>query len=251
MDRSNANYPRYVSVYDVLLSDIQNGVYEPGCKLPGENELAKRFNVSRNTLRQAILLLHEDGYVSNHQGKGTFVLKNHASRKISVEKADDPLTAFALDGVTKVSTDLEIRRISPKNQRIFGLDASKLLIFVKNVYYSSEERIGCGLALIPYDLFASERISLDDNEQVAGFYNELLARDDYVGESTLRVTTPRDPVDRMLGVTSSQNLLMLDEVVHDSSGAVVMTQKLFMLPSAYELTIIHRKDRTSAKNPKK
>lgn len=55
----------------------------------------------------------------------------------------------------------------------------------------------------------------------------------------------------MLGVTSSQHLLMLDEVVHDANGAVVMTQKLFMLPSAYEITIIHRKDRISAKFTKK
>ena len=67
----------------------------------------------------------------------------------------------------------------------------------------------------------------------------------------MRVTTPRDPVDRMLGVPSSQHLLMLDEVVFDSKGAVVMTQKLFMLPSAYELTVIHRKDRVSAKLTKK
>ena len=166
MDKSSANYPRYVSVYDVLLEDIQSGVYKPGSKLPGENELAKKFNVSRNTLRQAIMLLHEDGYVSNHQGKGTFVLKNHPSRKISIEKVDDPLMAFALDGVTNITTELEIRRISPKNQEIFGLDSSKLLIFIKTVYYSGEERIGCSLALIPYDLFSSERISLDDSTKL-------------------------------------------------------------------------------------
>lgn len=103
------------------------------------------------------------------------------------------------------------------------------------------------LALIPYDTFSEAKIPLDDKEAVSDFYKSLLEREDYTGISQARVTTPRDPVDRMLGVSGSQSLLMLDEVIHDSKQKVVMTQKLFMLPHAYELTIIRRPERPTSR----
>ena len=49
----NPHIPAYVGVYNKLYSDIINGVYLENDFLPGEETLAKKYNVSRNTLRQA------------------------------------------------------------------------------------------------------------------------------------------------------------------------------------------------------
>ena len=70
---ANSNVPSYVPIYDRLYSDIMNGVYENGSKLPGEAALAEKYDVSRNTVRQALTVLVEDGLVEKIQGKGTFV----------------------------------------------------------------------------------------------------------------------------------------------------------------------------------
>ncbi|MBQ7281740.1 MAG: winged helix-turn-helix transcriptional regulator, partial [Spirochaetales bacterium] len=56
---------KYEAVYNELLKSIQNGDFLPGEKLLAESDLAAKFNVSRNTLRQAITLLVQDGYLSN------------------------------------------------------------------------------------------------------------------------------------------------------------------------------------------
>ena len=69
----NSKIPSYVPIYDRLYTDIMDGVYESGTKLPGEATLAAKYNVSRNTLRQALTVLVEDGLVAKMQGKGTFV----------------------------------------------------------------------------------------------------------------------------------------------------------------------------------
>jgi GntR family transcriptional regulator len=47
---------------------------QQGAQLPGEVELAKRFSVSRNTVRAALAALSEDGLITTRTGKGSFVL---------------------------------------------------------------------------------------------------------------------------------------------------------------------------------
>lgn len=66
----NVKIPLYVTVYETISEWLKEGKYKPGDKLPGENILAEQLNVSRGTLRQAMLLLQEDGFIVNQQGRG-------------------------------------------------------------------------------------------------------------------------------------------------------------------------------------
>ena len=50
--------------------------YEPGSKLPNENELSAALQVSRTTLREAISFLAAQGLLEIHRGKGTFVAEH-------------------------------------------------------------------------------------------------------------------------------------------------------------------------------
>lgn len=47
--------------------------YASGDRFPTEMELCSRFNVSRHTMREAILDLVKEGYLYRVQGKGTFI----------------------------------------------------------------------------------------------------------------------------------------------------------------------------------
>lgn len=58
----------------ILAREIRSGRVERGTQLPGELELAKRFAVSRNTVRSALAALNEDGLITTRTGKGSFVL---------------------------------------------------------------------------------------------------------------------------------------------------------------------------------
>jgi GntR family transcriptional regulator len=65
---------KHERVARVLAKEIKSGVVRPGAQLPGEVELAKRFSVSRNTVRAALAVLAEDELITTHTGKGSFVL---------------------------------------------------------------------------------------------------------------------------------------------------------------------------------
>jgi GntR family transcriptional regulator of arabinose operon len=59
---------------DILMDAIRDGTYPEGGKIPSENELSTAYGVSRNTVREAVSALVQQGYVSRAQGKGTFVI---------------------------------------------------------------------------------------------------------------------------------------------------------------------------------
>jgi DNA-binding GntR family transcriptional regulator len=65
--------PLYRQVADTLSDEIRDGVHRVGTLLPSEAELRARFQVSRQTVREALRLLVEAGLVSRRQGAGTLV----------------------------------------------------------------------------------------------------------------------------------------------------------------------------------
>lgn len=64
--------PKYFSLMEQLKSDILSGTIHPGDKLPSENELSRKYSLSRHTVRKALGLLEQDGYVEAFHGRGTF-----------------------------------------------------------------------------------------------------------------------------------------------------------------------------------
>lgn len=60
-------------VYAELLELLKQIVAEGGTMMPPEPELCKRLQVSRDTLRSAVLILERDGLISRVQGKGTYI----------------------------------------------------------------------------------------------------------------------------------------------------------------------------------
>ena len=64
---------KYKELAERLRSEIKSGVYRGGQRLPGELELASKLSCSRQTVRQAIGLLVDEGLVYRMQGSGTYV----------------------------------------------------------------------------------------------------------------------------------------------------------------------------------
>lgn len=65
--------PKYQQVAAALREDIARGIYRAGERMPSENELVARFDVSLITARRAYSELSASGEVQRIKGKGTFV----------------------------------------------------------------------------------------------------------------------------------------------------------------------------------
>ncbi len=67
--------PKYVDLAHELMRQIAAGPLEVGDRLGTEQELSKRFSLSRVTVRQALELLEKEGYVIRRRARGTFVAR--------------------------------------------------------------------------------------------------------------------------------------------------------------------------------
>lgn len=81
MDVSNRKWQR---VYRWLLAYIDENKFTGNQKLPSENTLCRRLNVSRETVRLAMDQLEEEDLITRVRGSGTFFNKEVAmSRELS------------------------------------------------------------------------------------------------------------------------------------------------------------------------
>lgn len=72
-------------VYLALREDIINRTYPPGQSLPGEQKLAKSFDVSRVTIRRALDALQSDGLIEKQASVGTVVCDRSAPGQVAMD----------------------------------------------------------------------------------------------------------------------------------------------------------------------
>ncbi|CCH00380.1 putative HTH-type transcriptional regulator ymfC [Fibrella aestuarina BUZ 2] len=96
--------PQYQHLYEALRQDIIRGVFKAGDLLPSESVLQQQYRLTQPTIRQALSLLVQEGYIKKHQGKGSIVqsipiglgvmsLKTHTVQADDKSAAPDDLPA--------------------------------------------------------------------------------------------------------------------------------------------------------------
>jgi GntR family transcriptional regulator len=84
---------------------IERGELAPGTRLPPERELAAAWGISLAPVRQAILDLVSDGYLSRVRGSGTYVRAAKVEKKLSI------LSSFTAS-LYATGADAEVRLLS-------------------------------------------------------------------------------------------------------------------------------------------
>ena len=88
----------------LLSREIESGDFNPGARLPTEQQLAEKFGVSRNVVREAIAQLRADGMIEARQGVGAFVLAPEQRSAIRIDRE-------ALKSAANMEHLFELRRI--------------------------------------------------------------------------------------------------------------------------------------------
>jgi GntR family transcriptional regulator len=73
-DINSRGITRYHQLATVFRRHIETGTWEVGSQIPTVVELANSYNVARETVRQALGMLEDDGLIRRHRAKGTFVM---------------------------------------------------------------------------------------------------------------------------------------------------------------------------------
>lgn len=82
------NVPLYTQIAGSIRAEIEAGQWPVGSRLPSIDQLAERFGVALQTMRQALIVLEENDLVIRKQGRGTFVLSTALDQRWLVLPTD-------------------------------------------------------------------------------------------------------------------------------------------------------------------
>ncbi len=155
--------PLYYQLKEIIRNLIESGQLKPHDQIPPEDELCRRYGVSKTTVRQALNELAILGLVRRVQGKGTFVAEPR------IEQGPQELTSFSQEmsrrGLRPSSRLLVLELVEPvaKVERELQLEAGQLVVCVKRLRLADDEPMGLQTAYLPAELVpglweAEERI---------------------------------------------------------------------------------------------
>lgn len=109
--KEQGSLPKYLQLSEWLKRMIEKGRYAVGEKLPSEIEFANMFELNRNTVRQALLQLANEGLLIRKNGVGTFVTSKYNNKfQYSLKNITSLTSEFSKLGYT-IKTDLISKKV--------------------------------------------------------------------------------------------------------------------------------------------
>lgn len=156
----------YLKTHDRIKQEILNDKYAIGSLLPTEAELEEEYSVSRTTIRKAMSLLAQEGYVEIKQGRGTRVL-NHKAKQ-SFNRVTSVTESLRKKGYAVKTKSMHIDQIAAGYPMTESLDVKEgePLARVQRIQLADEKPICIMTNYIPYKL-------VPGLEQTAGTFTAL------------------------------------------------------------------------------
>lgn len=138
----NPSIPVYIQIKDDIIKKIREGIWKENEKIPSEVKFMEEYGAGRGTIREAIRLIIDEGYLYIKKGIGTFVAQKEVG--ISIEPFVS-LTYFikmrGLDINTKV-LEVEERIMDEDTSKKTGIEAGTKCLFVKRMRMMKNQPIG-------------------------------------------------------------------------------------------------------------
>jgi DNA-binding transcriptional regulator YhcF (GntR family) len=81
---SESEVPKYLQVEEMILTDIESGIFKQGQRIPSINETSEELLLSRDTVEKAYTNLRKKGILISVKGKGYYVNKTATGRRLKI-----------------------------------------------------------------------------------------------------------------------------------------------------------------------
>jgi len=218
---------------------ILSGEFQFGEKLPNEDQLCTRFDVSRVTIREAVRGLIEDGYVVRRQGSGTYVTRRPLLRN-SLDENFSYTEFIERSGVGAGRQVLGTRTIEADDDAAESLAIPRRspVVEVRRIRTADGRPAVYSVDLLPEDL---DPARVKDGLQ-GSLYRLLTSLGHPVAhaEAILTPIVADRELARILDVNMGTPLQHLEQVDFDEDGRPVMLSKEWHVPSVMELRVFRR-----------
>jgi GntR family transcriptional regulator len=75
--------PKYYQISQDIIAMIRSGQLKPGMRIPSENKIIKKYQVSNTTARRSLHEIEAGGWGTRIKGKGTYVRNHNVQRSVN------------------------------------------------------------------------------------------------------------------------------------------------------------------------
>jgi DNA-binding GntR family transcriptional regulator len=208
--------------------------------MPSEPELARRRTVSRSSMRAAIAMLEEDGYVSRRHGSGTYVthrpaLPHDLGRNFGVSSL---IASTGLQPGTVEESSGAVPAPAAVAEAL-GVEVGEPVSSLCRVRTAGGRRV-----VDVMDWCRTDHLAPEDLAEIGeGSIYEALAERGLTVDHGVAYLTPRNAdgdVARRLAVPSGTLLLTIDQVDRTADGVAVLVSVEHHLADAFTFTLVRR-----------
>ncbi len=234
-------------VTDILRKMIMEGELPPETQLPNEPELSVLLNVSRTTMRSALAILEQAGFIQRRWGVGTFVSKNPPTyNNLSLNSGVTQLIRSS--GAEPGCTEL-LLATRPANERLstqLAIEEGSLVLVIERVRLANEQRAVFTVDFLPMSLFdgLGEKFPLLDiedyleqNQSMYGFLRQHLALEIHHGLAWIRPLSAEQYLADKLQIPMGSSVLHIEQVDFDPNGGPVALSDEYYVPDAFRFYI--------------
>lgn len=218
--------PLYGQLMNFLLSEIECDKFKEHEKLPSERELCDKFNLSRDTVRQAIFQLEKMGYIYKKHGKGTFVAPKQLKpdlykfydfteemKKLGKEAISKVLSFEMIPADKYIANALKIKENSNVHRIIrLRLVDSIPLIFEK--------------AYLPIEKFNCFYIDELNTSSLCNILKNRFSIKFSRGEETFYPITPDEDITRYLNLMKFQPVIKIERTTFEDEEPIMFTERI-------------------------
>lgn len=230
--------PKYYQLATILRQKIEEGAWKEHEPIPSERQLEEQYNLSRPTIRQAIDLLVNQGYLYRLHGKGTFVSPP------KLQKGIFELTSFSEDmrnrGLEPGQTFLEFGMVDApvKVARKLELPEGRQVLRIKRV------RLGSGVPIGIQDSYLAlgegQTITREEVEARGSIYAILQEKFNIFpseADETLEVTLASTEEAMLLQIPVGSPLLLMERTLWSQERKAVEFVKILYRGDRYKYTL--------------
>ncbi len=213
--------PRYLNIASELRSKIIDGALGANQVLPSEAVLSTLYEASRITIRKALEVLRQEGYVDSRQGFGWLVVSPPLRQSLGrFSTIEDQMAEIGVCPRRKV-LDSEICQPSPQISQILG---KQEMLRVSRINLADEVPFARVTVWIPSML--AKDFSLSDYER-SSFYELLTTRHVIKwplsrASQTISAIAISDGDARLLGVPPGSPALRCLRITYDLAGEAIL-----------------------------
>ncbi len=222
-----------MGVYNALYSDIADGAYRENETLPGENVLAERYGVSRNTLRQALAILSEDGLIVRAQGKGTLVAPKKDSEPAA--RPGNPMTGLAREAVSEVRIQYNYGPPTDIARARLGIGRSELVLAADSVYLAGAGVLGYSFTQVPAAMLSALGVDIGLEGEVEKLVTSAIFEQAETWDATFKMVQANEMEAAFLGAQEGRPLQLIEALLYGPGGQSLARCKFYFIPEHYQL----------------